>query len=168
MYRFGDAYYLVCCSYVGFVGVIYFSCHVSVLQCPFPPSYYRSSSACLPSFDLTLTCHSLHEVVIPHLLYKDVRLVGEDQALPTLNTLIAKVKLVNEEVIQKKGNPSPSHYIHHLYRLFNKNTDPHARSFHQCTVSRCGCASTASFSFDFPCHLRTMPPTFKPHFLRRS
>lgn len=63
---------------------------------------------------LALTCHRLYEVVVPHLLYNDVRLVGEDQALATLNKLIAKAQLVNEEDIQKKGNPSLSHCIRRL------------------------------------------------------
>ena len=74
------------------------------------PLVYRSSTL----LSLALTCRCLHEVVIPHLLYNDVRLVGEDQALPTLNTLIAKAQLVNEEDIQKKENPSPSLFIHRL------------------------------------------------------
>jgi len=74
------------------------------------PLAYRPSTL----LSLALTCHRLHEVVIPHLLYKDVRLVGEGQALPTLNTLIAKVELAKKEDIQKKGNLSPSHCIHHL------------------------------------------------------
>ena len=72
------------------------------------PLVYRPSTL----LSLALTCQRLHDIVIPHLLYVNVRLVGEDQASPTLNTLIAKVE--NEEDIQKKGNISPSHCIHHL------------------------------------------------------
>jgi len=69
------------------------------------PLAYRPSAL----LSLALTCHRLHEIVIPHLLYKDVRLVDRDQVLPTLNTLIATLELVNEEDIQK-----PSHCIHRL------------------------------------------------------
>ena len=74
------------------------------------PLPYRPSTL----LSLALTCHRLYEVVIPYLLYNAVRIVGEERALRTLNTLIAKAAPVNEEDIQKKGNPSPSHYIHHL------------------------------------------------------
>lgn len=58
--------------------------------------------------------HRLNEVVIPCLLYNAVRVEGEEQALRTLNMLTAKAASVNEEDIQKKGNPSLSHYIHYL------------------------------------------------------
>ncbi|KAF8963429.1 hypothetical protein BDZ97DRAFT_1919861 [Flammula alnicola] len=51
---------------------------------------------------------------LPLLMYGHVRLVGEDQALSTLNALIAKAEIVTEEDIQKQGNPSPSHCIRHL------------------------------------------------------
>jgi hypothetical protein len=74
------------------------------------PLAYRPSTL----LSLALTCHHFYEVVIPNLLYNAVRLVGEEGALRTLNTLIAKAASVNEEDIQKKGNPSPSHCIHHL------------------------------------------------------
>lgn len=71
---------------------------------------------CRPStlLSLALTCHRLHDIICPQLLYNDVRLVGEAQALPTLNALITKAELVTEEDIQKQGNPSLSHSIHHL------------------------------------------------------
>ena len=72
------------------------------------PLAYRPSTL----LSLALTCQRLHDIVIPHLLYENVRLVGEDQALPTLNTLIAKLE--NEEDIQKKWNPSLSYCIHRL------------------------------------------------------
>ena len=62
---------------------------------------------------LALTCHRLHEVVIPRLLYSDVRLVGENLAIQTLNTLIAKAERVDGVEIQKERNPSLNH-IHHL------------------------------------------------------
>jgi hypothetical protein len=74
------------------------------------PLAYRPSTL----LSLALTCHRFHEVVIPYLLYNAVRVVGERRALRTLNTLIAKAATVNEEDIQKKGSPSPSHCIHHL------------------------------------------------------
>ena len=74
------------------------------------PLPYRPSSL----LSLALTCHRLYEVVIPSLLYNAVRVVGEEQALRTLNTLIAKAAPVNEEDIQKKGSFSLSHCIHHL------------------------------------------------------
>ena len=74
------------------------------------PLIYRPSTL----LSLALTCHRLHEIVVPHLLYNDVRLVGEDQALPTLTMLIAKAESVDEADIQTKGNPSPSHCIHRL------------------------------------------------------
>ena len=74
------------------------------------PLPYRPSTL----LSLALTCHRLYEVVIPYLLYNAVRIVGEERALRTLNTLIAKAAPVSEEDIQKKGNPSPSHYIHYL------------------------------------------------------
>jgi hypothetical protein len=59
--------------------------------------------------------------------------VGEEQALRTLNTLIAKAALVNEEDIQKKGNPSLSHCIHHLCIDTIEFLMTPIRSFHQCT-----------------------------------
>ena len=74
------------------------------------PLVYRPSAL----LSLALTCHHLHNVVFPRLVYADVRLVGEDQGLSTLNALIAKAELVTEEDIQKRGNPSPSHCIHNL------------------------------------------------------
>jgi hypothetical protein len=74
------------------------------------PLAYRPSSL----LSLALTCHRFYEVVIPYLLYNAVRVVGEERALRTLNTLIAKAAPVNKEDIQKKGNSSPSHCIHHL------------------------------------------------------
>jgi len=64
---------------------------------------------------LALTCHRIHDVVFPELTYDTVWLVGEDQALTTLNMLIARAELVTAQDIQKQGNPSPSHCIHHLY-----------------------------------------------------
>ena len=74
------------------------------------PLIYRPSTL----LSLALTCHRLHEIVIPHLLYNDMRLVGEDQALSTMTMLSAKAISVDEEDIQTKGNPSPSHCIHRL------------------------------------------------------
>ena len=74
------------------------------------PLPYRPSTL----LSLALTCHRLYEVVIPYILYNAVRVVGEERALRTLNALTAKAASVNEEDIQKKGNPSPSHCIHHL------------------------------------------------------
>lgn len=63
---------------------------------------------------LALTCHRIHEIVFPELVYDSVRLVGEDQALTILDDLISKAELVSQEDIQKRGNPSLSHCIHHL------------------------------------------------------
>jgi hypothetical protein len=62
---------------------------------------------------LALTCRHIREIVIPHLLYRDVRLVN-NQALHALKIWNAKAQAVTEEDIQKNGNPSPSHFIHHL------------------------------------------------------
>ncbi|KAF8963403.1 hypothetical protein BDZ97DRAFT_1661726 [Flammula alnicola] len=66
------------------------------------PLVYRPSTL----LSLALTCHRLHDIVFPQLVYGHVRLVGEDQAISTLNALIAKAEL--------QGNPSPSHCIRHL------------------------------------------------------
>ena len=74
------------------------------------PLVYRPSTL----LSLALTCHRLYEVVVPYLLYNAVRVEGEEQALRTLNALTAKAAPMNEEDIQKKRNPSPSHCIHHL------------------------------------------------------
>lgn len=74
------------------------------------PLVYRPSTL----LSLALTCHRMHHIVFPELVYDSVRLVGEDQALTTLNMLIAKAELVTEQDIQKQGNPSPSHCIHNL------------------------------------------------------
>ena len=74
------------------------------------PLAYRPSTL----LSLALTCHRLYEVVVPYLLYNAVRVEGEEQALRTLNMLTAKAAPMNEEDIQKKQNPSPSHCIHHL------------------------------------------------------
>ncbi|KAF8954053.1 hypothetical protein BDZ97DRAFT_1928947 [Flammula alnicola] len=74
------------------------------------PLVYRPSTL----LSLALTCHRLHDIVFPRLVYGHVRLVGEDQAVSTLNALIAKAELVTKEDIQKQGNPSPSHCIRHL------------------------------------------------------
>lgn len=63
---------------------------------------------------LALTCHRIHDVVFPELTYDSVWLVGEDQALTTLNMLTARAELVTAQDIQKQGNPSPSHCIHHI------------------------------------------------------
>lgn len=63
---------------------------------------------------LALTCHRIHDVVFPELTYDTIWLVGEDQALTTLNMLIARAELVTAQDIQKQGNPSPSHCIHHI------------------------------------------------------
>ncbi|KIM36822.1 hypothetical protein M413DRAFT_448946 [Hebeloma cylindrosporum] len=63
---------------------------------------------------LALTCHRIHDIVFPELVYDTVRLVGEDQASTTLNTLIASAELVTAQDIQDKGNPSLSHCIRHL------------------------------------------------------
>ena len=73
------------------------------------PLAYRPSTL----LSLALTCRQICEIVIPHLLYKAVRLV-DDQALLALKTLNAKAQAVTEEDIQQQGNPSPSHCIHHL------------------------------------------------------
>ena len=74
------------------------------------PLIYRPSTL----LSLALTCHRLYEVVVPYLLYNAVRVQGEEQALRTLNMLTAKAAPMNEEDIQKKRDPSPSHCIHHL------------------------------------------------------
>ena len=74
------------------------------------PLVYRPSTL----LSLALTCRRLYKVVIPYLLYNAVRVEGEEQALRTLNMLTAKAAPVNEEDIQKKVNPSLSHYIHYL------------------------------------------------------
>ena len=74
------------------------------------PLAYRPSTL----LSLALTCHRLYEVVVPYLLYNAVRVQDEEQALRTLNMLTAKAAPINEEDIQKKQNPSPSHCIHHL------------------------------------------------------
>ena len=74
------------------------------------PLAYRPSTL----LSLALTCHRIYEVVVPYLLYNAVRVEGEEKALRTLNTLIAKAAPMTEEDIQKKRNPSPSHCIHHL------------------------------------------------------
>jgi len=63
---------------------------------------------------LALTCHRIHDIVFPELTYDTVWLIGEDQALTTLNMLIARAELVTAQDIQKQGNPSPSHCIHHI------------------------------------------------------
>jgi hypothetical protein len=62
---------------------------------------------------LALTCHRTHDIVAPFLLYNNVHLM-DDQAFPTLEMLNAKAEIVTEEDILIKGNPSPSHCIHHL------------------------------------------------------
>ena len=76
------------------------------------PLVYRPSTL----LSLALTCHRLNEVVIPYLLYNAVRVEGVawERVLRTLNWLTAKAAPANKEDIQKKGNPSPSHCIHHL------------------------------------------------------
>jgi hypothetical protein len=92
------------------------------------PLAYRPSTL----LSLALTCHRFYEVVIPDLLYNAVRIMGEDRAIQTLNTLIAKAAPVNEEDIQKKGNPSPSHCIRHLCiesSIFDSDESPIAPSF---------------------------------------
>ena len=63
---------------------------------------------------LALACHRIHDVVFPELTYDTVRLAGEDQALTTLNMLIARAELVTAEDIQIRGIPSLSHCIHHI------------------------------------------------------
>ncbi|KIM36808.1 hypothetical protein M413DRAFT_31425 [Hebeloma cylindrosporum] len=63
---------------------------------------------------LALTCHRIHDIVFPQLVYSTVRLVGEDQASTTLNTLIASAELVTAQNIPNNGNPSLSHCIRHL------------------------------------------------------
>ena len=78
------------------------------------PLIYRPSTL----LSLALTCRHLYEVVVPRLLYDAVRVEDEDeeQALQTLNMLIAKAEpMIEEDSIQKKRDPSPSHYIHHLF-----------------------------------------------------
>ena len=74
------------------------------------PLVYRPSTL----RSLALTCHRIHDVVFPALTYGTVWLVGEDEALTTLNMLIARAELVTAQDIQKQGNPSPSHCIHHV------------------------------------------------------
>ena len=82
------------------------------------PLIYRPSTL----LSLALTCHRLYEIVVPQLLYNAVRVEDEEeeQALQTLNMLIAKAEptmIEEDSSIQKKleRNPSPSHYIHHLF-----------------------------------------------------
>ena len=81
--------------------------HVIIEHLPlvYRPSILRS---------LALTSHRIHDVVFPELTYDTVWLVGEDQVLTTLNMLIARAELVTAQDIQKQGNPSPSHCIHHI------------------------------------------------------
>lgn len=74
------------------------------------PLVYRPSTL----LSLALTCHHVHDVVFPELVYDSVQLVREDQALTTLNMLITKAEVVTEEDIHNQGNPSPSHCIHHM------------------------------------------------------
>jgi hypothetical protein len=72
-------------------------------------SSYQFSVALQPSCrSLALTCHRLY---IHGSCIKVVRLVEEDQAIPTLNAFIAKAELATKEDIQK---PSLSHCIRHL------------------------------------------------------
>jgi len=57
-----------------------------------------------------------------------LRLVGEDQALTTLNMLIARAELVTAQDIQKQGNPSLSHCIHHICLDSSITTPNHTSS----------------------------------------
>ena len=56
---------------------------------------------------LALTCHQIYRVIVPYLLYRDVRLAG-DQSVSALTALNAKAQSVT------KREASPSHCIRHL------------------------------------------------------
>ena len=73
------------------------------------PLVYRPSTI----LSLALTCHRIYEIVAPFLLYNNVHLV-DDLALSTLKAFNANAEVVTEEDILIRGNPSPSHCIHHL------------------------------------------------------
>ncbi|KIM36825.1 hypothetical protein M413DRAFT_31439 [Hebeloma cylindrosporum] len=74
------------------------------------PLVYRPSTL----LSLALTCHCIHDAIFPELLYDTVRLEGEDQSLTTLNTLIERAEVLITQDIQKQGNASLSHCIHHI------------------------------------------------------
>ncbi|KAG6835358.1 hypothetical protein H0H93_002193 [Arthromyces matolae] len=61
---------------------------------------------------LALTSHHLHNVIIPHVLYNDVRLVGEDQALPVLKRFLEAVKDASRN--NNEGTIIPTQCVHHL------------------------------------------------------
>jgi len=88
------------------------------------PFVYCPPTLCL----LALTCRHIHDVVFPELTYDTVWLVGEDQALTTLNMLIARAELVTAQDIQKQGNPSLSHCIHHICLNSSMTTPNHTSS----------------------------------------
>jgi hypothetical protein len=74
------------------------------------PRLYRPASL----LTLALTCRRLHEVVIPRLLYHDVRLEGDATwALSFLEPLRAAAELTSEKDVQL-GNIPLSHHIHSL------------------------------------------------------
>src|ERR1700683_4603786 len=74
------------------------------------PKSYRAANL----LALALTCHRLCEVIIPHLLYCDVRLEGDTWTLAFLMRLRAAAELTTDHDVQM-GNLSLSHHIHSLY-----------------------------------------------------
>jgi hypothetical protein len=62
---------------------------------------------------LAFTCHQIHEIVVPNLLYTSVCLV-DILAASALNALNAQAQTITDKDIQKKANLFPSHYIQHL------------------------------------------------------
>jgi hypothetical protein len=67
-------------------------------------------------FSLALTCHWIYDVIVPHLLYNDVRLIGNEAVVVSALTALTEAKAVIEENTRnlKKKNTSPSHCIHHM------------------------------------------------------
>lgn len=89
--------------------------------CKLPPELFSVIVEHLPLvcrpptlLSLALTCQRIHDIVYPGLVYDTVWLGEEDQALTTLNMLIARAEMVTAQDTQNQGNPSLSHCIHHI------------------------------------------------------
>ncbi|KAG6855981.1 hypothetical protein H0H87_008694 [Tephrocybe sp. NHM501043] len=63
---------------------------------------------------VALASHLLHDAIIPHVLYRDVRLINEDRALHVLRRFISSTQACTGES-QDKGNiTTPTQYIRHI------------------------------------------------------